>query len=83
MGQNYCAERGEAKENKAENGVDEAEEEGADALGDEAYEDDQHGEPGHQAGGGHQDSPPGGAVAQDCMSEREPVGGNTNPVNYG
>jgi hypothetical protein len=34
-------------------------------LGDEANDDDQGGEPGHQAGGGHQDSPYGSAVAQD------------------
>ena len=65
VGQNYCTERGEAKENEAENGVDEAEKDRADALGDEANDDDQHGEPGHQAGGGHQDSPPGSAVPQD------------------
>ena len=63
--QDYCAERGEAKENEAENGVDEAEKDRADALGDEANEEDQHGEPSHQAGGGHQDSPPGGGVVQD------------------
>ncbi len=64
-GQDYCTERGEAKEDKAEDGVDEVEEDRADAVGDEANDDDQCGEPGHQAGGGHQDSPPGGAVAQD------------------
>ena len=63
-GQDYCTERGEAKENKAEDGVDEAEEDRADAVGDEANDDDQRGEH-HQAGAGHQDSPPGGAVAQD------------------
>ena len=64
-GQDYCTERGEAEEDKAEDGVDEAEEGRADAVGDEANDDDQRGEPGHQAGAGHQDSPPGGAVAQD------------------
>jgi hypothetical protein len=32
-------------------------------VGDEANDDNQRGEPRHQAGGGHEDSPPGGAVA--------------------
>jgi hypothetical protein len=50
-GQDYCTERGEAEEDKAEDGVDEAEGGRADALGDEANDDDQRGEPGHQAGG--------------------------------
>ena len=34
-GQNYCAERGEAEEDQAEDGVDEAEEGRADAVGEE------------------------------------------------
>ncbi len=37
-GQDYCAETGEAKEDKAEDGVDEAEEVRADAVGNEANE---------------------------------------------
>jgi hypothetical protein len=40
-GQDYCTERGEAKENKAKDGVDEAEEIRADAVGDKANDDDQ------------------------------------------
>ena len=46
-GQDYCTERGEAEEDKAEDSVDEAEEGRADALGHEANDDDQRGEPGH------------------------------------
>lgn len=64
-GQDYCTERSEAKEDKAQDSVDETEEDRANAVGDEANDDDQRGEPGHQAGGGHQDSPHRGAVAQD------------------
>ena len=64
-GQDDCTKRGEAEEDQAENAVDEAEEARADAVGDEVNGDDQRGEPGHQAGGGHQDSPHRGAVAQD------------------
>jgi hypothetical protein len=45
--------------------------------GNEANDDDQRGEPGHQ------DSPPGGNVAQDRVGEGEPVGGDANPVNNG
>ena len=52
-GQDYPTERGEANEDKAENGVDEAEEGRTDAVGDEANDEDQRGEPGHQAGRGH------------------------------
>src|ERR1700730_3087761 len=62
-GQDYCTERGEANEDKAEDSVDEAKEDRPDAVGDEANDDNQRGEPRHQAGGGHEDSPPGGAVA--------------------
>ena len=82
-GQDYCAERGEAEEDQAEDGVDEAEEGRADAVGEEANDNDQRGEPGHQAGGHHQDSPPGGFGAQDGMGKGEPVGGDANPVNHG
>ena len=82
-GQDYSAERREANQEKAEDGVDEAEEGRADAVGDEANNNDQRGEPGHQACGGHQDSPHGSAIAQDRMSEGKPVGGNANPVKYG
>jgi len=64
-GQDYCTERGEAKQDKPEDGVEEAEEDRTDAVRDEANDDNQRGEPGHQSGGGHQDSPDGGAVAQD------------------
>jgi len=64
-GQDYSTERGEANQDKGEDDIDEAEECRADAVGDEANDDDQGGEPGHQAGGGHQDSPHGSAVAQD------------------
>jgi hypothetical protein len=53
-GQDYCTELGD----NAEDGVDDAEEDRADAVGDEANDDDQRLEPRHQAGGGHQDSPP-------------------------
>ena len=52
-GQDYCTERGKAQEDKAEDGVDEAEEDRADAFGDEANDRDQHREPGHQAGSSH------------------------------
>ncbi|MFZ1138479.1 MAG: hypothetical protein WAN76_04840 [Candidatus Sulfotelmatobacter sp.] len=55
-GQDYSAERAEAKQDKAEDGVDKAEEGRADAVGDEANNNDQRGEPGHQTGGGQQDS---------------------------
>jgi len=61
--QNYCTERGEAKKDKAEDGVDEAEEFRADAVGHEANDDGKRHEPGHQAGGRHHDSKTGGAVA--------------------
>jgi hypothetical protein len=54
-GQDYCTERREAKEDNAHDTVDETEEDRANAVGDEANEDDQHSEPSHQAGGGHQD----------------------------
>lgn len=64
-GQDCGTERGEANKNKAEDGVDEAEEGRADLVGDEANDDNQHREPRHQAGGGHQDSPRGSTVAQD------------------
>jgi hypothetical protein len=64
-GQDYCTERGEAKQDKAQDSVDEAEEDRTDAVGDEAHDDDQCGKPGHQASGNHQDSPPGRAIAQD------------------
>ena len=82
-GHDYCTERGEGKEDEAEGGVDEAEEGRADAVGHEANDEGQRGEPGHQAGGGHQDSPPGGVGAQDGMGEGEPVGGDADPVNHG
>ena len=72
-GQDYCTERGEAEEDQAEDGVDEAEERRADALGDEANDDGQRGEPGHQAGGHHQNSPLRGFGAEDGLGEREPV----------
>jgi hypothetical protein len=68
-GQDYCTKRGEANEDKTENGVDEAKKDRAYAVWDEANDGDERGEPGHQAGGGHQDSPPWGAVAQDQMGE--------------
>ena len=64
-GKDYCTERGEAKEDEPEDGIDEAEEDRVDAVGDEANDHDQSGEPSHQAGGGHQDSPPRGDGAQD------------------
>jgi len=55
-GHDDCTERGEAEENDAEGGVDEAEEGRADAVGHEANDEDQRGEPGHEPGGDHQDS---------------------------
>ena len=58
-GQDYCTECGEGEEDEAEGGVDEAEEGRAKAVGHEANDEGQHSEPGHQAGGGHQDSPHG------------------------
>ena len=64
-GEDYCTERGKAKEDQAEDGVDEAEEVRADAVGHEANDDGERREPGHQAGGRHHDSKTGGAVAQD------------------
>ena len=64
-GQDYRTERGKAKEDKAEDSIHEAEEVRADAVGDEANDDGERRKPGHQAGGGHQDSQTGGAVAQD------------------
>ena len=82
-GQDYGAERGEAKEDKPENAVDEAEEDRADAVWDETNSDHQRGKPARLAGGDHQKSPARGASAQDRMSEGEPVGGNAHPVNYG
>jgi len=54
-GQDYCTERGEAKEDKSENGIDEVEEVRTDAVGD-ATKDDGAPLTGHQAGGDHQDS---------------------------
>ena len=63
--QHYCTVCGEAKKDKPEDGVDEAEEGWADAVRDEANGNGQCGEPGHHAGDGHQDSPTGGAMAQD------------------
>ena len=63
--QEYCAQRGEAEENNAEDGVHETKEDRTDPVGDEANDDDQRREPGHETGGDHQDSPPGGAGAQD------------------
>ena len=53
VGQDYCTERGEAEEDEAEDGVDEAEKGRADPMGDKTNNDDQHGEPSHQTGGGH------------------------------
>ena len=47
--QDDCTEQGEAQEDKAEERVDEPEEDRADAVGDEAHDDDQCGKPGHQA----------------------------------
>ena len=82
-GHDDCTERGEGEENETEGGVDEAEEGRADAVGHEANDEDQRGEPGHQPGGDHQDSPPGGVGAQDGMGEGEPVGGDADPVNHG
>src|SRR5271157_38209 len=82
-GEDYGAERGEGEEDDAEGGVDQAEESRPDAVGYEANGDDQQGEPGHQAGGNHQDSPPGRFGAEDGMGEREPVGGDADPVNHG
>jgi hypothetical protein len=71
--QEYGAERGEAKEDKPEDGIDETKEDRTDPVGDETIDDDERGEPGHQAGGGHQDSPLGGGDAQDRMGEGEPL----------
>ena len=81
--QDYCAERGEAKKDKTEDGIDEAEKDRADAVWDETNNDDQRGEPGRQARTRHQDSAARGVGAEDRMGDREPVGRNTNPVNYG
>jgi len=81
-GEDYGAERGEGEKDEAEDGVDQAEEGGPDAVGYEANGDDQHGEPSHEAGGDHQDSPHGGFGAEDGMGEGEPVGGDTDPVDH-
>src|ERR1700691_6021273 len=62
-GHDDCTERGEAKQDKTEDRVDESKEDRADAVGNEANGDDRRGEPGREAGGGHQESPGGGAVA--------------------
>lgn len=48
-----CAERGKGDEEEAEGGVDDAEEGGTDSLGHDAKDEDQNGEPSHQARGGH------------------------------
>ena len=79
---NYCTERSEGEEDEAEGRVDEAEEARAEAMGHEANNEGQHGEPGHQAGGGHQDSQFGSFRAEDGMGEREPIGCDTDPVNH-
>ena len=75
--------RGEAKKDDAEDGIDEAEEGRTNSLRGEANDNDQRGEPGHQACGHHQDSPPWGFGAQDGMGKREPVRCDADPVNHG
>ena len=79
-GQDHGTESGEAEEDKAEDSVDEAEEGRADAVGHESNDYDQRGEPSHQAGGRHQDSPPGGFRAEDGIGKGEPARGADGPV---
>ena len=82
VGHNYCTEGGEGEEDEAEGGVDEAEEGRAEPVRHEANDEGQRGEPGHQTGGGHQDSPHGGFGTEDRMSEGEPIGADADPVNH-
>jgi len=81
--EDYCAERGEPEKDQAEDGVDEAEEGWAYSVGEEANDKDQRGEPSHQPGGHHQDSPRGGSGAQDRLGKGEPVRSDADPVNHG
>ena len=82
-GHEHCAESAEGEEDDAEGGVDEAEESRSDAVGHEANDEDERGEPSHQAGGGHQDSPSGSLGSKDGMGKGKPVGGDADPVNHG